>query len=530
MYFRAYNSTGLHLSTQTKLRLGITWAIFALFGIGFISENRLQHWIDDSSWIAQTQDVLAQLVSVSVALRTLESEERGYLLTGDPKQEENFQAAKKVTVERFAALQAVTRHDPVACRRLNAVAPLLTQVLATADARIAARRAMAGAATPRYTLTSLGTEGGMKQIRLLFQEFFADEWGLLSERSKTSDHSTTVVKTAILAGTLLGGFCVGFCGFLVNRDLRRRTQAEAALRQAQQSLEVKVQERTAELEREILDHRKAQEQLQQEILERIRASERAEAANKAKSEFLANMSHEIRTPMNGVLGMTELLLDSPLTATQRDYAETVHQSADALLVIINDVLDFSKIEAGKIALESIRFNLAATIDGVAELFAPAAAEKGVNLMVRRAPDTPSHVIGDASRLRQILVNLVGNAIKFTSQGYVLVEVTSLGKTTDGALLKFSVQDTGIGIAADKLHSLFDKFTQADASTTRRFGGTGLGLAISKQLVELMGGEIQVISRLDKGSTFYFTLRLPVGEPAADRSSQVTQEFVCPSKA
>ncbi|MGA8030016.1 MAG: CHASE3 domain-containing protein, partial [Bryobacteraceae bacterium] len=247
MHLYLRKSTGLRLSTQIKMRIGFTCALLALFGIGFISENRLQHWIEDGAWVSQTQDVLAQLVSVSSALLTVESEERGYLLTQDPNVEKAFKAAQQQTIERFATLQTLTRGNPIARRLLNPVAPLLAQVLATARASVAARRSTAGNATQRYTLMSLGAEPQMRQIRDLFQNFFGEEWLLLAERSKSSDHSTTIVKAAIFAGTLLGGLCVAVCGSLVNRDLRRRERAEAALRQAQQELEGRVQERTAEL-------------------------------------------------------------------------------------------------------------------------------------------------------------------------------------------------------------------------------------------------------------------------------------------
>ncbi|MEZ4414423.1 MAG: ATP-binding protein [Gemmatimonadota bacterium] len=263
---------------------------------------------------------------------------------------------------------------------------------------------------------------------------------------------------------------------------------------------------SGQLYRELSRHTQNLEALVEERTHELRRSQEAAlAASQAKSEFLANMSHEIRTPINGIVGMNSLMLAGGLDDEQREQAETIQRSADNLLTIINDILDFSKIEAGRLTLEEVAYDLHQAIEDVIELLAPRAFEKGLELALRYAADAPRGVFGDPGRLRQVLVNLVGNAIKFTAKGHVLVDVSWSASERGAGRFRIAVEDTGIGIAKDKLDRVFEKFTQADSSTTRNYGGTGLGLSISRELSSMMGGALEAESELGLGSTFIVTL-------------------------
>jgi PAS domain S-box-containing protein len=325
----------------------------------------------------------------------------------------------------------------------------------------------------------------------------------LEHRIIRKDSTMRWVESTLVRHLDLQGKLLSYDGLL--RDITERKEAEEQLNKAlvdAETLNAHLEEQTAYANKMVVQ---------------------AEAANIAKSEFLANMSHEIRTPMNGVIGMTGLLLDTKLTDEQRQFAEIIRSSGESLMVVINDILDFSKIEAGKLEIETLDFDIRDLLEDFSGMMAVRAQQKGLEFLCAANPDVPSYLRGDPGRLRQILTNLTGNAVKFTDKGEVSVTVTVMAKMDSDAMLRFSVHDTGIGIPADKTGMLFNKFTQVDTSTTRKYGGTGLGLAISKQLAEKMGGQIGVNSEEGQGTEFWFTVRLAL-QPDKDCVRRISTQI------
>ena len=424
--------------------------------------------------VDRTREVEVATTRLLSDFREAQSERRAFLLSGDEyflRQHEQTSAAAR---RHLQALEQLTRGDAAQRARLRDVARRLDLADSLGKVTIEVRRSRgleAVAALVRSRIGDSVATGVERSVRAL-ETVEQERLSLALDRAR--ERALTAQRIAILSGAI-ALLLLPAATWIIWQDLQARRKTAGQLRHATRA---------------------------------------AELGTKAKSEFLASMSHEIRTPLNGVIGMTELALDTELTPTQRDYLLTARSSADSLLRLLNDILDFSKIEAGRLDMESAPFSLRDIVGETLRTLAVRAEQKRLELAYRVLPNVPDILVGDPGRLQQVVVNLVGNAIKFTERGEIVVLVEADPLPGTETMIHVSVRDTGIGIPPDRTRAIFDLFSQADSSTTRRFGGTGLGLTISEQLVKLMGGAIWVESEVGKGSTFHFTARLGLGEQRA----------------
>jgi signal transduction histidine kinase/CheY-like chemotaxis protein len=485
-----------------KVQLAFGSAILTLLVVGAMSYRAMVVSHESDRWVQHTHEVLENLQDLLSAMQRVESSYRGFVITGNEQFLKSYHDSILRSEREETIIHNLTVDNLIQQRQIPTLERLAHQKIQFAERVIGVRRTKGLEAAAQSIRDGEG-QRMMDEYRQAIREMQDEELRLLALRNADAKRRVDQTKTVLILGTLLGLLITAAAGWSVQRDSSRREIAEEAL-----FVEKGILAKTNEALLRARELAEAERQVAQA------ACQAAEEATRAKGEFLANMSHEIRTPLNGIVGMTDLALDTELTPEQREFMDTVKISADSLLGVINDILDFSKIEAGKLDIEAADFDLRDCLGGTMRMLALRADEKKLELLCDVSPEVPEIVRGDSTRVRQVVTNLVGNAIKFTDQGEVSLRVVVDARDGTERILHFTVTDTGVGIPPEKQKSIFLAFTQADASTTRKYGGTGLGLTISRRLVELMGGKIWVNSGIDCGTRFHFTVRLGVsgGKP------------------